>query len=112
MEMMALAEADTAPGEATTPVPMVERSSQSGGNRPRPGTDLYQAPAVVVAHHHPARVARQALGRFRGNACAAVEHGLARLIRIGQHLSIGVDHYLVALARGAGIEVVQGRLRE
>jgi len=67
---------------------------------------------VVVAHHHPACVARQALGRFRGNARAVLEHGLARLIRIGQHLGIHVDHDLIALARGAGIEVVEGRLRE
>jgi len=65
-----------------------------------------------VAHHHPARVARQALGRFRGNARAVLEHGLPRLIRIGQHRGIDVDHHLVALTRGAGIEVVQGRLRE
>jgi hypothetical protein len=67
---------------------------------------------VIVAHNHPARVARQALARFRGNARAAIEHGLPRLIRIGQHLGIDVDHHLVVLARGAGIEVVQGRLRE
>ena len=91
---------------------MVERSPQGGGNRPGPGPDLHQAPVVVLAHHHPARVARQALGRFRGNARAAIEHGLPRLIRIGQHLGINVDHHLVALARGTGIEVVQGRLRK
>ena len=35
-------------------------------------------PSVVVAHHHPARVARQALRRFRGNARAVLEHRLAR----------------------------------
>ncbi len=107
-EMMPLPEADAAAGKAATPVPMVERSTQSGGNRPGLGTDLQQAPVVVVAHHHPTRVARQALGRFRGNARAAVEHGLPRLIRIGQHLGVDVDHHLVALARGAGIEVVKG----
>ncbi len=111
-EMMPLAEPDATAGEAATPVPMMERSSQGRGNRPRPGPDLHQAPVVVVTHHHPARVTRQALGRFRGNARAAIEHGLARLIRIGQHLGIDVDHHLIALARGAGIEVVKGRLRE
>jgi len=111
-QMMPLAEADTAAWEAATSVPMVERSTQGGRNRPRPGPDLQQAPVVVVAHHHPARVARQALGRFRGNARAAIEHGLPGLIRIGQHLGIDVHHHLVALARGTGIEVVQGRLRE
>ena len=105
-------EADAAAGEAATAVPMVERSPQSGGNRPGPGTDLQQAPIVVVTHHHPARVAREALGRVRGNARAVLEHGLPRRIRIGQHLGIDVDHHLVTLARGAGIEVVKGRLRE
>ncbi len=111
-EMMPLTEADAAAGEAATAVPMVERSPQSGGNRPGPGTDLQQAPIVVVTHHHPARVAREALGRVRGNARAVLEHGLPRRIRIGQHLGIDVDHHLVTLARGAGIEVVKGRLRE
>jgi len=107
-EMMPLAEPNAAAGEAATPVPIVERSTQGRGNRPGPGTDLQQAPIVVVAHHHPTRVARQALGRFRRNARAVLEQGLARLIRIGQHLGVDVDHHLVALARGAGIEVVKG----
>jgi hypothetical protein len=107
-EMMPLPKADAAAGEAATPVPMVERPSQGGGNRPCPGPDLQQTPVVIVAHHHPARVARQALGRFRGNARAAIEHGLARLIRIGQHLGLDVDDDLIALTRGTGIEVVEG----
>jgi hypothetical protein len=105
-EMMPLAEADTAAREAATPVPKVERSTQGGRNGSSPGTDLQQAPIVVVAHDYPTGVARQALGRFRGNARAVLEHGLARLIRIGQHLGIDVNHHLIALARGAGIEVV------
>jgi hypothetical protein len=92
---------------------MVERSSQGGGNRPGPGTDLQQAPVFVMAHHHPARVARQAPGRFCGNARAVLEDRLARLIRIGQRLGVDVDHHLATLAWGARIEpVVQGRLRE
>jgi len=41
------------------------------------------------------------------------EDGLARLLRIGQHLGVNVDHHLVALARGAGTEpVMKGRFRE
>ena len=66
-----------------------------------------------MAHHHPAGVAGQALRRFRGNARAPLEDRLPRLIGIGQYLGIDVDHHLVALPRGAGIEaVVQGRLGE
>jgi hypothetical protein len=33
-----------------------------------------------MTHHHPAGVARQAPGRFRGTARAVLEDGLARLI--------------------------------
>ena len=92
---------------------MVERSPQGGRNRPRPGPDLHQAPVVIVAHHHPARVARQAPRRFRGNARAVLEHGLAGLLRICQCRCVDVDHDLVPLSRRAGIElVVQGRFRE
>ena len=105
-EMMPLAEADPAAGEAAPPVPRVERPPQGGGNGPGPGPDLQQAPVVVVAHHDPARVARQALGRFRGNARAVFQNGFTRLIRIGQRLGVDVDHHLVALARGAGIEAL------
>jgi hypothetical protein len=66
-----------------------------------------------VAHHHTARVAREAPRRFRGNVRAPLEDGLARLIRVCQHRSIDVDHDLVSLSRGAGIDpVVQRRFRE
>ena len=45
--------------------------------------------------------------------CAAFEDGLARLLWIGQHRGVDVDHHLVALAGGAGIEpVMQRRLRQ
>ena len=70
-------------------------------------------PSGVVPHHHAAGVARQALGRFRGNARAVLEDGLARRIGIRQDFGVHVDHDLVALPRGAGIEaVVQSRLGE
>ena len=112
-EVMPLSETDAAAREAAAPVPMVERSQQGGGNRPGPGLDLQQAPGFIMAHHHPAGVARQAPGRFRGNACAVFQDRLARLIQIGQHLGVDVDHHLVALARGAGIEsLVEGGLGE
>jgi hypothetical protein len=103
-EMMPLAEGEAAPREAAAPVPMVERAPQGGGNRPGPRPDLHQASLLVVAHHHPAGVAGQALRRFRGNARPVLEDRLAWLLRIGQHLGIDVHHHLVALPRGAGIE--------
>jgi hypothetical protein len=68
---------------------------------------------LIVPHHHPARVARQAPRRFRGNARAPLEDGLAGLIRIRQRRGIDVDHHLVPLARRAGIELMtEGRFRE
>ncbi len=112
-EMMPLTEADAAAGEAAAPVPMVEGPPQGGGNRPGPGPDLDHPTILIMAHHHPAGVAGQAPGRFRGNAGAVLHDGLARLLRLGQGLGVDMDHHLIALARGAGIEpVVQGRLRE
>jgi hypothetical protein len=99
---MALAEPDSAAREAAPAVSMMERSPQRRRNRACPSADLQQAPVCVVAHHHTAGVARQALRRSRGNARAILEDR-----------GIDVDHHLVALARGAGVDaVVEGRLRE
>ena len=113
MEVMALPERQPAAREAAALVAVVERAPQCRRNRPGPGPDLHGAPVLVVPHHHPARVARQALRRFRRNARPVLEHGLAGLLRIGEHRGIDMDHDLVALARRAGIEpVVEGRLRE
>jgi hypothetical protein len=99
--------------EAAAAVPVVQRPPQRRGNRPRAGSDLDDAPVFVVAHHHPARVARQASRRLRGNARPAREDGLPGLIGVGQHRRVDVDHHLVPLARPAGIQtVMQGGLRE
>ena len=84
-EVMSLAIAHATAREAAAPVPMGERASQSGGNRAGPGPDLDHAALLVMAHHHPAGVAGQALGRFCRNAHAVLEDRLPRLLRIGQH---------------------------
>ena len=64
-------------------------------------------------HHHTARVARQPLRRFRGNACAVFEDRLTRRIKIRQNRRVDVDDHLITLARRTGVEtVMQGRLRE
>ena len=78
--VMALAEADPAAREAAASVPMVERSSQSGRDSPGPGPDLQQPSVLVVPHHHPAGVARQALRRSGRNAHPVLEDRLARLV--------------------------------
>src|SRR2546430_12219626 len=65
-----------------------------------PYTTLFRSdPAIcVVAHHDPARIAREALRRFRRNIRAALEHGLARRLGVYQHRGVDVDHDLIALA--------------
>ncbi len=66
-----------------------------------------------MPHHHPAGVARQPLRRSRGNARAVLEDRLTGLIGVFEDLGVDVDHYLIALARGAGVDaVVESSLRE
>ena len=64
-QVMPLCDADPAAREAAAPVPMLERAPQRGRNGPGPGPDFQESPIVVMAHHHPAGVARQAARRFR-----------------------------------------------
>ena len=59
----------------------------------------------------PARVARQPLGRFRGNANTAFEGRLTRLLRIGEHRGVDVHDDLVTLARRAGAQFMVERRR-
>ena len=99
--------------ESGSPGPDAGTLAARRGIRPGPGPDLDHAAVFVMAHHHPAGVARQALGRFRRNARAVFEDRLARLLRVGQRVGVDMDHHLVAFARGAGIEfVMQRRLGE
>ncbi len=83
--VMPLREAAAAAREAAAAIPVVKRAPQRRRNRPRPRPDVQQASLLVMAHHHPARVARQTAGRFCGNAHAVLEDGLARLIGIREH---------------------------
>ena len=66
-----------------------------------------------MAHHHAARIAREPAGRFPGNVAPLLQYGLAWLLRVRQDCGVHMDHHLVPLPRGAGIELVmQRRLRE
>jgi hypothetical protein len=92
---------------------VVKRAPQRGRDRSCTGANLNDPAVCIVSHHHAARVACQALRRSRGNARAAVEHGLTGRVGIREHLGVDVDHHLVALARIARIDpVVQRRLRD
>jgi len=67
-DVMSLAEREAAAREAAAAVPVKERAPQRRRNRPGPGPNFHEAAVLIVPHHHPARIARQAPGRFRGNA--------------------------------------------
>jgi len=62
-----------------------------------------------VPHDYPTRVAGQAPRRFRGNVAPFFQHGLAGLRRISENRGVHVDHYLIALPRGAGVDLVMQR---
>jgi hypothetical protein len=110
-EVMALAERQPAPGEATAPIPVLERPPQRRGNGPRPRADLHDAPVRIVPHHHPARIARQPLRRLGRDAGAALEHRLARGPGVLKDGGVDMDDHLVPLARRPGVEApVQRRL--
>src|SRR5438034_5176958 len=76
--VMALAEREAAAREAATFVAVVEHAPERGRNRPGTGADLFDPAIRSVPHHHPARVARQAPRRFRGNVRAVLEDRLPR----------------------------------
>ena len=67
-DVMALAEAEPAAREAAAAVSVMERPPKRRRDRPGPGSDFHNAAVPAVLHHHPARIARQAPRRFRGNA--------------------------------------------
>ena len=108
-DVVALPDPDPAAREPTTAVAVMKRSPQRGRNRACPGADLQQAPGCVVAHHDPARVARQALRRSGRNAQPVLEDGLTGLVGVGQDGGIHVDHHLVAFSRRAGIDALVER---
>jgi hypothetical protein len=111
--VMALTEPDPAPWKATASVPMVQRPTDGRWDCTGPRPDLHDIAVPIAAHHNAARVARQALRRFRGNARAPFEDRLARRITVGQHGRVDMDHDLVALAGRPGIDAVaQRRLRD
>ena len=108
-DVMALPEPEPAARQPTAAVTVMERPPEGRRNRACPGPDLQQAPGCVVAHHDPARVARQALRRSGRNAQPVLEDGLTGLVGVGQDGGIHVNHHLVAFSRRAGIDAVMER---
>ena len=62
-----------------------------------------------MAHHHPARITRQALRRSRGNVAQLLQLGLAGCLRIRQNGGVDMDDHLVPLTRRPGIELMMQR---
>jgi hypothetical protein len=98
-----------APREAAAAISVEKRTPQGRRDRTGLGADLEDPPLGIVLHHHSARVAAQALGRFRGNACAIFDDGLTGLVRILQDDSVDMNHHLVVLGRRAWIDAVVER---
>ena len=112
-DVVALHEPTRAARKAARVVSVLQRPPQRGRNRAGPSPYFHDPAIGIVSHDHTARVARQPLGRFRGNVRAALEDRLAGRVGVGQHGRIDVDDHLIALAGSAGIDaVVEGRLRE
>jgi hypothetical protein len=109
MDVMPLAEAGTAAREATAAIPVVERSTDRRWNRAGASADLGHVPVRVVTHDDPGRVAGQPPRRSGRNADAVFELRLPELAGVGQDGGVDVDHHLVALPRGAGIDAVVER---
>jgi hypothetical protein len=60
-DVMSLAESDHATREPAAAVAVVERPPEGRRDCAGPGIDLHDMAVPAVAHHHPARVAGQAL---------------------------------------------------
>jgi hypothetical protein len=95
-DVMPLAEREPAAGKAAAPVPVVKRPPKGRRDGPGAGVDLDDLAVRGVPHHHPARVARQTAGRFRGNVRAVLEDGLAGRVRVRQHRGIDMDDHQIA----------------
>ena len=84
-DVMALAERHVAAREPAAVIAVVQRASYRRWNGSRAGADFLDPAVRVVPHHDSARVARQPAGRFRGNVCAALKHGLTERLWVRQH---------------------------
>jgi len=113
MDVVALSKPTPTARKAATLVAMLECSPQRGRNRARPCSDFDRAAGLIVAHHHARRVARNPLGRFRGNARTPVEDRLAWRIGILQNCGVHMDDDLIPFGWSTWIDtMVQGGLRD
>src|SRR5512144_340400 len=99
MHVMALAAACLAAREATGPIAVTQSPSERRRDSARPGPDLHGPALRIVPHHHPARIAREAPRRSRGNVAHLLQLGLAGGLRVRQHGGVDVDDHLETLAR-------------
>jgi hypothetical protein len=107
VDVMAFRHADATAWETAAGIAPLKRPPQRRRNRPASRADLDEP--TLGPHHDPARVAREALRRFRGHARAVLEDRLAAMLGVGQDCRVDVDDDLVPLARGAGIDPVVKR---
>ena len=108
-DVMALAEAAARSPGSGSPGP------GGGARAATPGESSASGPRPPQRPSSSCRITTRLASHARrrdvsaGTRAPVLEDGLAGLIRVRQHRGIDVDHHLVALARGAGIEpVVRG----
>ncbi len=74
-----------------------------------PGSDSSGPDGAARDEARAGLSASGAPGRFRGNVAPFFQHGLAGLLGIREHCGVHVDHDLIALARGAGVDLAMQR---
>src|SRR4030095_15673720 len=97
LAVVPLAEAGTAAGEATSAIPVVERSTDRRRNRSSAGPHLGHAPVRLVTHDNRGPAAAQPRRRSGRNAHAVFELRVPGLIRVSQDGGVDMDYHLVAL---------------
>src|SRR5687767_9007691 len=106
---MPLDKPDAAAREATAAVSTVQGSTERGRDCPGARADLNEVAVGVLSHHDAAGIAGEALGRFRGNARALFEDGLAGMVGVCEDGRVDMDDDLVTLTGSARVDSVMER---
>lgn len=93
-DVVCVAVAQAAAGEAAAPVAMIQRATHGGGNGAGSPADAEHIALRIVRHDYTARIAGEPPRRFRGNAYTGSEHRLAMVGVRAQGLRVHVHDHL------------------